>query len=98
MDTYALDFDGTFDRMPDVWRRFIQDVKANGHRVFIVSCRRCSCTPAGLCENHVQLKEATGCSVFLTGGSAKEWYMESVAHIAVTHWIDNDVRSITEGT
>ena len=36
----ALDFDGTYDRAPELWSRFVFDALSLGHEVAIVTMRR----------------------------------------------------------
>lgn len=36
----AIDFDDTFTADPDLWRAFIKDAEARGHKCYIVTCRR----------------------------------------------------------
>lgn len=55
--TICIDYDGTFDRLPGLFARFILDARKCGCRVFIVSCRKCECTPETHCENHRDMKQ-----------------------------------------
>lgn len=95
--TIALDYDNTFTALPRVAKlNFIRALKSDGCRVLIVSSRQCECTPESKCENHCYMAGETGCSVILTSGSAKKWFMEQRG-IKVDIWIDDDPASITNG-
>ena len=95
--TLAIDYDQTFDRMPEIWSRFIADARSAGHRVFIVSSRRCECTPDGMCENHRDIAAVVIASgIILTSGSAKKWFLEQRG-IKVDIWVDDCPESILQG-
>lgn len=37
--TFGLDFDGTITATPELWRHFVESVRAQGHKVYIVTAR-----------------------------------------------------------
>lgn len=95
--TIAIDYDNTFTALPRVAvLNFIRALKNDGCRVFIVSSRSCECTEHEKCENHCYMAGETGCSVILTNGSAKKWFMEQRG-IKVDIWVDDCPESIGNG-
>lgn len=95
--TLAIDYDSTFTALPRVATlNFIRALKNDGCRVFIVSSRSCECTPDEKCENHCYMAGETGCSVILTSGSAKKWFVEQRG-IRVDIWVDDCPESILQG-
>lgn len=102
MLTIALDYDGTFDRLPAVWGRFIRDCRKHDCRVLIVSARRCECDADLKCENHEDVAAAvshavgSNVSVILTGNSPKRWFLDQRG-IVVDIWIDDLPEAIIGG-
>lgn len=105
MITIAIDYDGTFSLAPGLWARFIADANSCGCRVFVISCRKCECSPAMKCENHVDLKAAmpligedgvTSLTFYLTNGAPKRWFMEQRG-IKVDIWVDDEPMTIEYG-
>ena len=86
---FALDYDSTYTSDPELFDRFIADIRERGHRVFVVTARRD--TP----ENRAEVV-VPGVLIYFTGLAAKAWYMEHRG-VPVDIWIDDDPRVIIEG-
>lgn len=86
----AIDYDDTYTKDPHLWDRFIRDAKENGHRVWIVTCRR------DTDENREDLGKPSDCVVFFTSLSPKHAYMAKMG-LNVDVWIDDDPACILHG-
>jgi len=88
----GLDFDQTFDKDPQMWRKFV-DLAANyGHQVWIVTARTDNR------ENREVLEEfCAGLTVVFTNGSPKPWFIQNIFKRNVDVWIDDDPKRLIEG-
>jgi hypothetical protein len=89
----AIDYDGTWTAMPDVFRAFANEATGRRFSVLIVSCREDND------ENRDDIAEATGFvsrHVLLTSGSAKRWFCEQRGW-QVDIWIDDEPRTVEGG-
>ena len=97
--TFAIDYDRTYTRSPELFNKIIALIKADGHRVFIVTAR-CGNGYDSVClENQKELAEETKdarCTVVFTDGAAKDWHMKRKLGVKVDIWIDDDQVSITK--
>jgi len=103
----AIDFDGTFDRDEPLWRTFIANAEAAGHRCYIVTCRRDTDENRqdifGVDNGHELPNSAivarTGLAVYrhcFTGMAAKDWYMRRQG-VVIDVWIDDMPSSVLNG-
>lgn len=96
--TFAIDYDRTYSRAPELFNKIIALIKADGHRVFIVTAR-CGNGHDSVClENQKELAEATagsGCKVVFTDLAAKDWHMVRKLGIKVDIWIDDTMHAVT---
>lgn len=91
----AIDFDDTFTADPDLWREFIRQAEARGHRVYIVTCRR------DTEENRADVVEVVGDALpryrlKFTALSAKDWFMRQHG-IVIDIWVDDCPESVANG-
>lgn len=86
----ALDFDNTYTAMPAMWNRMIEDVRAAGHHVDIVTMRHNSEAEA-IPFSVAQRVDA----VIYTGRKGKAAHMQSIGK-QVDIWIDDMPQFILE--
>jgi len=103
----ALDYDDTFTLDEPLWRTFIANAEAAGHRCYVVTCR-CDTDENreevfALGHSHAPPNSAvvvrTGLPVYrhhFTGLAAKDWYMRERG-IVIDVWIDDQPSSIVNG-
>lgn len=93
MLTFALDFDDTFTACPDLWRAFVRQAEAAGHRVFLVTARR------DTDENRAIISEALGDCVLPKVFAALGSKLDAVEKrgIKVDIWIDDDPERLVHG-
>lgn len=73
---FCLDYDGTYNRAPDLWNLFIEQATASGHEVICITMRHPSEVPD------------IPVVVYFTGRKAKARYAaENNIHVDV--WIDD---------
>lgn len=87
--TFALDYDGTYTRNPDLWDTFISAAKSAGHRVLIVTCRRDT-------EENVADVKVAGCPVIFTCLQSK-LRVCSERGTKIDVWIDDDPACVLHG-
>lgn len=94
--TISLDFDQTFTAAPGLWRSFIVDAKARGHRVVCITRRE------DTNENQEALRLAFGelfpelAAAILCGPERQKRQAAADAGIAVDIWIDDKPETVPE--
>lgn len=94
--TISLDFDQTFTAAPGLWRSFIVDAKARGHRIVCITRREDSE------QNQEALRLAFGdlfpelAAAILCGPERQKRQAAADAGIAVDVWIDDKPETIPE--
>jgi len=80
--TIAVDYDGTFTRIPKLLTQFIKSAQDAGHRVICVTCR--------YVEEGDEIRESIGklCRIIFTGRQAKEACLKDL-NITPDIWIDD---------
>lgn len=81
----ALDFDGTYTEMPDVWDKFIENAKADGHDVYIVTFR-------DLEDRHPAmdyLSKTLLVPIIFTSRNPKKKFCNSIG-LDISIWIDDN--------
>lgn len=78
---FGLDYDGTFDRDPWLWRQFVAMAQARGHMVFVTTYRdswECADIAANL----------PGVEILSSGGKPKRKFCDD-AGVTIDVWIDD---------
>jgi hypothetical protein len=92
--THMIDFDNTYTTSPEVYDRFIADLKANGHHAFIITMR-CGNGHDSICRENREEVKVPGCSVIFTDMQPKLWYVTRVLGMRGPFiWHDDDVKCI----
>lgn len=82
----ALDFDGTYDVDPELWKGFIRLARSRGHKVFVVTMRYKNSDE----ENDVRAELGHLVDgIFCTSRQAKKPYMEAQG-VNINVWIDDN--------
>lgn len=87
----ALDFDETYNTMPDMYDEIINVFQGYGFKVILATYRH----PTSDYDPLFERLEDQGVPVYCTDGKAKKKYMEDLG-IKVDIWIDDNPRSILE--
>ena len=84
----GLDFDGTADQDPELWRQFIHLCQSRGHRVFVTTARF---------ENNIKDIEAAlpGVEIIPSNGKPKKMACDA-ADLSIDIWIDDMPQIIME--
>jgi hypothetical protein len=86
----ALDYDGTYDKAPELWDRFIEDALDLGHDVRIVTHRHHEL-------DNIDDMIPEDIIIIYTDGVAKKWYCEHRHDLWTPDvWIDDRPKSILE--
>lgn len=86
----ALDYDGTYTAMPEIWDVFVQSCYEAGHTVFFVTAREKPFDPLYEGNNDILLAAAKlGIATIFTNGNPKSQYLQDV-----DIWIDDMPLSI----
>lgn len=79
---FALDYDDTYTRDPDLWLTFIELLRSRGHEV-IVATMRCECESFDMDPRLLQI-----CEVQFTCGQQKKPTLDKRG-IYISIWIDD---------
>lgn len=95
MAMIALDFDGTYTLMPDVWDNFIDMAKLAGHSVVVVTARRDRQDCIGMDDNSDihDLCSRKNIMVIFCGHKPKRKFCESL-DFRFDIWIDDSPEAI----
>lgn len=92
--TFALDFDNTYTRTPQLWDMFISEARKSGNRVFIVTYRDEKLDR----DDRLDILEKVHLvPVFYTSGVAKRFFMQR-AGLNIDVWIDDRPETIFENS
>lgn len=92
--TFALDFDNTYTRTPQLWDIFISEARKSGNRVFIVTYRDEELDRDYRLD---ALERNQLVPVFYTGGVAKKFFMQR-AGFNIDVWIDDKPETLFENS
>lgn len=91
----AIDFDDTLTADPELWRRFIEQAKAFGHRVICITARRETDDNVDEIEDWMVM-HGTVLPVYFTSLQSKVQFAEDRG-LKVDIWIDDNPRACANG-
>lgn len=91
MTRIALDYDLTYNLMPDFWDDFIDQAQAAGHDVVLITYRDKDHDWTPLLTH---LRDDMKVAVYCTGGVAKRWFSEHFGPGHIDIWIDDKPEAI----
>lgn len=91
---FAIDYDDTFSKDPELWSGFISMANKAGSRVVCVTGRNDSQA------NRAELKSKlpTGVEVYFAGSKSKREYMKSIGIESIDVWIDDKPERVVAGS
>lgn len=91
----ALDYDGTYNRDPQMWDNFIRMAQKEGHEVVVVTFRD---RILDWCPDLAHLESGMNVRLYCTGGVAKLWWMSHFGDSIPDIWIDDNPKGIYENS
>lgn len=93
--TIAIDFDNTFTAVPEIWQKFIHQVKKAKHRIIMVTARRNTQENCEIINDMLDLWDCQMPIVFTELGPKIKACEDR--GIKVDIWIDDDPCSLVNG-
>lgn len=94
--TLVIDFDETLTAMPEFWLPTIQLAKSLGHRVLVMTQRRCTIENIDMVDEWLSEKGFEDIAVHFCDCRSKLWKLKDldIAHFVLC---DNDPKAAVEG-
>lgn len=91
---HMIDYDNTYTACPEVYDRFIADLKAAGFRVFVITMR-CGNGHDSVCRENREEVKVPGCSIIFTDLQPKLYYVTRTLGLRGPFvWHDDDPKCI----